>query len=137
MERQETVRVTDRQVIKSRQKKFFAFCLAILIGCMPTVNVMAETFGIKPATVGRLIGQTIETGDVLDKEVSGHLLVRYETPGGNDEHAEGYNNGTYIIESKFGLNKYTIVSSRWNDAFTPTGGRYELILGQYTPQKSS
>ncbi|MBQ2453144.1 MAG: hypothetical protein II497_01700, partial [Lachnospiraceae bacterium] len=30
-----------------------------------------------------------------------------------------------------------IVSSRWNATFTPTEGRYELILGQYTPKKAA
>ena len=84
MERQETERVTDRQVIKSRQKKFFAFCLAILIGCMPTVNVMAATIYVNKDNVGTMMGQTLSPGDVLNwrsVDITGRMKVYYVSDG--------------------------------------------------------
>ena len=84
MERQETERVTDRQVIKSRQKKFFAFCLAILIGCMPTVNVMAATIYVNKDNVGTMRGQTLSPGDVLNwrsVDITGRMKVYYVSDG--------------------------------------------------------
>ena len=87
MERQETERVTDRQVIKNRQKKFFAFCLAILIGCMPTVNVMAATTTVTSVTfVDTMNGKTFVPGDriewnVLGTETTGKLTIYYTYDG--------------------------------------------------------
>ncbi|MCR4785357.1 MAG: hypothetical protein K5847_01745 [Lachnospiraceae bacterium] len=84
MEIQETERVTDRQVIKSRQKKFFAFCLAILIGCMPTVNVLASTIYVNENNVGTMMGQTLSPGDVLNwrsAEITGRMKVYYVSDG--------------------------------------------------------
>lgn len=87
MERQETERVTDRQVIKSRQKKFFAFCLAMLIGCMPTVNVMAATTTVnKDNFVATMQGMTFVPGDriewnVLGTETTGRLTIYYTYDG--------------------------------------------------------
>lgn len=88
MERQETERVTDRQVIKSRQKKFFAFCLAILIGCMPTVNVMAATYNVNCETIGGLLeGRNLSPGDTVNwtqPNRSGNITVTYIWDGGED-----------------------------------------------------
>ena len=84
MERQETERVTDRQVIKSRQKKFFAFCLAILIGCMPTVNVMAVTIEVNQNSANDMVGRSLDPGDVLSwhpVETSGSMRVNYLSDG--------------------------------------------------------
>lgn len=87
MERQETERVTDRQVIKSRQKKFFAFCLAILIGCMPTVNVMAATTTVNKDNIGNINGSTFVPGDMIRWEVAateatgGRLRIYYSYNG--------------------------------------------------------
>lgn len=141
MERQETERVTDRQEIKSRQKKFFAFCLAILIGCMPTVNVMAATIHIQPeqGTMIGLKGRTIETGDIIQREGSGSLKVSYVVPGDNYDDIVGYNEDAYSVVSKFGLNKYTIVDSNWDGTYYGGGGPglYTITLGQYTPKKAA
>ncbi len=84
MEGQETERVTDRQVIKSRQKKFFAFCLAMLIGCMPTVNVLASTIYVNKDNVGTMMGQTLSPGDVLNwrsVDITGRMKVYYVSDG--------------------------------------------------------
>lgn len=87
MERQETERVADRQEIKSRQKKFFAFCLAILIGCMPTVNVMAATTTVDKDNIGNINGSTFVPGDKIRWEVApaetsgGRLTIYYRYNG--------------------------------------------------------
>ena len=111
MERQETERVTDRQVIKSRQKKFFAFCLAILIGCMPTVNVMAETINVSQGTAGSMDGRTLNPGDELrwTSVGTGGMKVYYVSDGtsvdsGRKEDGEGFSHTIRTCDAKGFLN---------------------------------
>ena len=124
--------------IRSRRRRFFAFLLALVIGCMPTVRVMADTISIdhyNPETVTNKVGTTVNSGDTIQR-TSGGLLVIYETPKGNDQYTHNYwSSADYIIESKNGYSKYTIVKSIWNSSFSVTDGtgRYELTLSAGKP----
>ena len=124
--------------IRSRRRRFFAFLLALVIGCMPTVRVMADTISIdhyNPETVTNKVGTTVNSGDTIQR-TSGGLLVIYETPKGNDQYTHNYwSSADYIIGSKNGYSKYTIVKSIWNSSFSVTDGtgRYELTLSAGKP----
>ena len=125
--------------IRSRRRRFFAFLLALVIGCMPTVRVMAaNTISIDKDnidTVTNKVGMTVNSDDTIQR-TSGGLLVIYETPKGNDQYTHNYwSSADYIIGSKNGYSKYTIVKSIWNDTFDVDGGtgRYELTLSAGKP----
>ena len=124
--------------IRSRRRRFFAFLLALVIGCMPTVRVMADTISIdhyNPETVTNKVGTTVNSGDTIQR-TSGGLLVIYETPKGNDQYTHNYwSSADYIIESIKGYSKYTIVKSIWNSSVAVDSGvgRYELTLSAGKP----
>ena len=124
MERQETERVTDRQVIKSRQKKFFAFCLAILIGCMPTVNVMAATIDVNKNNAGSMNGRTLNPGDELrwTSVGTGGMRVYYVSDGtsvdsGRKENGDVFSHTIRTCDAKGFLNwKVKVSEERVEDA---------------------
>ena len=125
--------------IRSRRRRFFAFLLALVIGCMPTVRVMAaNTFLIdkdsKDTTVTNRVGMTVYSDDTIQR-TSGGLLVIYETPKGYDYFTDGWNANDYTITSTNGYSQYKIVKSIWNGTFNTGGGlgRYELTLSAGKP----
>ena len=127
--------------IRRRRRRFFAFLLALVIGCMPTVRVMAaNTISIDQynidTTVTNKVGTTVNSGDTIQRASSGGLLVIYETPKGNDQYTHNvWSQDNYTFESKKGYSQYTIVKSIWNSSFPVTSGtgRYELTLSAGKP----
>lgn len=124
--------------IRSRRRRFFAFLLALVIGCMPTVRVMAaNTISINKDdidTVTNKVGTTVNSDDIIQR-ASGGLLVTYETPKGYDYFTDGWNANDYTITSTNGYSQYKIVKSIWNGTFNTGGGlgRYELTLSAGKP----
>jgi hypothetical protein len=82
MDGQKSEKVTDRREIRGRQRKFIAFCMALLIGCIPTATVLAATYEVNKDTVNTLQGKTLEPNDIIrwsvpGGEVTGALQVVY------------------------------------------------------------
>ena len=109
---------------KTRQKRFFAFMLSVLICCLPTATVLADNILIpidNSANVfNNQIGKTVETGDVIyGSGIQGQALtVTYKSSKGEVDGGRviGENiGGGYTIETKNGFTKWKIIAAYWND----------------------
>jgi hypothetical protein len=124
-------RKRDTDEIKSRKRRFLAFCLTLLTGLLPTVTVLAANinFGFLPShNLANHIGDEISAGETITWG-SGTLEVTYEPCSVTDRDMMADNERTYSVKSISGYDKWKITSQRYADNI--------LSLTLSAPDKSS
>lgn len=73
---------TEKSVIRKRKRQFFALLIGVLIGMLPTVNVLAKTIVFDGD--GHTDATKAYASDSIkwNREDSGHIKVNYSTPDG-------------------------------------------------------
>lgn len=80
----ETALICNKE-IKKRRKQFFAFCLALILGLMPTLTVWAADIEYNLGSESELNGKSISSGEKIKCTVgaSGGKLIVYYVKDGN------------------------------------------------------
>ena len=114
---------------KTRQKRFFAFILSVLICCLPTATVLAEDIDFH-ATGGE--GTAIYSGEKLYGSCAA-LYILYRTPQGNEQKEAHPGSGEladgYVVETINGYNA-------WRYIGTTGDGPYHTTLEAIKEEKS-
>ncbi len=79
----------EKSRIRKRKRQFFALLIGVLIGMMPTVNVLAATIDV--STDGVCSATTANAGDTIRWNIatSGGINVTYVTPSGEEPEVPG------------------------------------------------
>lgn len=81
--------------VKSRRRRFFAFCLVLVLSMLPAATVLADTFDLRENS-GRTV-DTVNEGDVF-VYTSGYIYVTYIYPEDNVSDS-GRIAGEYRVQS--------------------------------------
>lgn len=113
---------------KTRQKRFFAFMLSVLICCLPTATVLAENINIPGSTPpdfwGQQIGKTINSGEyIYGSGGNGYTItITYNSSKGTtvkDKAVEGADlNDGIKVDSLYGFDNWKVTDCNNDFQFT-------------------
>lgn len=134
----------EKSRIRKRKRQFFALLIGLLIGMLPTVNVLATTITIDPT--GTLQSATVNDGDTIQISFSGGVTFYFKDSDGNQLEEKGGHNGDDINVGNCGLTdldhwnmvqtERDITSASWSATYVLTAVHTQTNSNGYEKDES-